>query len=109
MNRIKGAVTWAVDRYLGNFVSDIDPEQLKMDLWRGHVELTSLQLKPDLLQAKTPPTHICTPQLRPSKLTDVVTDPTHVAGRWAAVTYGRLCREGFSECDARHRCCQGCG
>lgn len=47
---IKNMVNGVIDRYLGRFVADIDTEQLKMDLWRGQVELTGLQLKPDIFQ-----------------------------------------------------------
>eukprot|EP01044_Picomonas_judraskeda_P019237 COSAG03_NODE_4011_length_1723_cov_1.081281_1_plen_369_part_10 len=50
LERMKGVLTWTIDRYLGTIVQDVNTEALKMDLWRGHVELTDLALREDVLQ-----------------------------------------------------------
>jgi hypothetical protein len=58
LGKIKGVLTWAVDHYLGQFVEDINTEALKMDLWRGHVELTDLIMRQDVLQTAGLPLNV---------------------------------------------------
>ena len=51
LERMKGVLTWAIDRYLGSIVTNVDSDALKTDLWRGNVELHGLQLRDDVLQS----------------------------------------------------------
>ncbi|XP_059641926.1 uncharacterized protein LOC132283907 [Cornus florida] len=40
-----------LQRYLGNYVKGLNKEALKISVWRGDVELTNMQLKPEALNA----------------------------------------------------------
>ncbi|XP_031385571.1 uncharacterized protein LOC116199374 isoform X2 [Punica granatum] len=40
-----------LQRYLGNYVRGLNKEALKISVWRGDVELTNMQLKPEALNA----------------------------------------------------------
>lgn len=43
-------VAYYLNKYLGKYVYGLDPESLKISVWRGDVELKNLQLKPEALQ-----------------------------------------------------------
>jgi vacuolar protein sorting-associated protein 13A/C len=43
-------VVFYLNKYLGKYVYGLDPESLKISVWRGDVQLTNLQLKPEALQ-----------------------------------------------------------
>ena len=43
-------VAYYLNQYLGKYVYGLDPESLKISVWRGDVELRNLQLKPEALQ-----------------------------------------------------------
>ncbi|KAG9142716.1 hypothetical protein Leryth_005471 [Lithospermum erythrorhizon] len=48
---LEDQVTYLLQRYLGNYVRGLSKEALKISVWRGDVELTNMQLKPEALNA----------------------------------------------------------
>lgn len=44
-------VSYYLTRYLGRYLDGLDPESLKISVWRGDVQLRNLSLKPEALQA----------------------------------------------------------
>jgi vacuolar protein sorting-associated protein 13A/C len=45
----EGQVAFYLNKYLGTYLEGIDPASLRISVFRGNVELTNLQLKPDAL------------------------------------------------------------
>ncbi|CAF1248487.1 unnamed protein product [Rotaria sordida] len=41
--------TYLIDKFLGDYIEDLDSKQLKIDLWHGDVVLENLSLKPNAL------------------------------------------------------------
>ncbi|POO03120.1 Vacuolar protein sorting-associated protein [Trema orientale] len=48
---LEDQVAYLLQRYLGNYVRGLNKEALKISVWRGDVELTNMQLKPEALNA----------------------------------------------------------
>ncbi|XP_024994007.1 uncharacterized protein LOC112527539 isoform X2 [Cynara cardunculus var. scolymus] len=48
---LEDQVAYLLQRYLGNYVRGLSKEALKISVWRGDVELTNMQLKPEALNA----------------------------------------------------------
>ncbi|XP_058190168.1 uncharacterized protein LOC131307586 isoform X5 [Rhododendron vialii] len=48
---LEDQVTYLLQRYLGNYVRGLNKEALKISVWKGDVELTNMQLKPEALNA----------------------------------------------------------
>ncbi|VFQ66400.1 unnamed protein product [Cuscuta campestris] len=48
---LEDQVAYLLQRYLGNYVSGLNKEALKISVWQGDVELTNMQLKPEALNA----------------------------------------------------------
>ena len=45
----EGQVAYYLNKYLGTYLEGIDSASLRISVFRGNVELTNLQLKPDAL------------------------------------------------------------
>ncbi|XP_047340404.1 uncharacterized protein LOC124943990 [Impatiens glandulifera] len=48
---LEDQVAYLLQRYLGNYVKGFNKEALKISVWKGNVELTNMQLKPEALNA----------------------------------------------------------
>ncbi|XWS38677.1 hypothetical protein CRYUN_Cryun19dG0151500 [Craigia yunnanensis] len=48
---LEDQVAYLLQRYLGNYVRGLNKEALKISVWKGDVELTNMQLKPEALNA----------------------------------------------------------
>nr|DAD18267.1 TPA_asm: hypothetical protein HUJ06_019730 [Nelumbo nucifera] len=48
---LEDQVAFLLQKYLGNYVQGLSKEALKISVWRGDVELTNMQLKPEALNA----------------------------------------------------------
>ncbi|XP_065619172.1 uncharacterized protein LOC112023786 [Quercus suber] len=48
---LEDQVASLLQRYLGNYVRGLNKEALKISVWKGNVELTNMQLKPEALNA----------------------------------------------------------
>lgn len=48
---LEDQVAYLLQRYLGNYVKGLSKEALKISVWKGDVELTNMQLKPEALNA----------------------------------------------------------
>lgn len=48
---LEDQVSNLLQRYLGNYVRGLNKEALKISVWKGDVELTNMQLKPEALNA----------------------------------------------------------
>ncbi|GAB2263603.1 hypothetical protein Droror1_Dr00025737 [Drosera rotundifolia] len=48
---LEDQVAYLLQRYLGNYVRGLSKEALKISVWKGDVELTNMQLKPEALNA----------------------------------------------------------
>ncbi|RWR80582.1 Pleckstrin domain-containing protein [Cinnamomum micranthum f. kanehirae] len=48
---LEDQVAYLLQKYLGNYVKGLSKEALKISAWRGDVELTNMQLKPEALNA----------------------------------------------------------
>ncbi|XP_058084436.1 uncharacterized protein LOC131232245 isoform X2 [Magnolia sinica] len=48
---LEDQVAFLLQKYLGNYVRGLNKEALKISAWRGDVELTNMQLKPEALNA----------------------------------------------------------
>ncbi|XP_057487524.1 uncharacterized protein LOC130773593 isoform X2 [Actinidia eriantha] len=48
---LEDQVAYLLQRYLGNYVRGLNKETLKISVWKGDVELTNMQLKPEALNA----------------------------------------------------------
>ncbi|KAG9452487.1 hypothetical protein H6P81_005391 [Aristolochia fimbriata] len=48
---LEDQVAFLLQKYLGNYVKGLSREALKISVWRGDVELTNMQLKPEALNA----------------------------------------------------------
>ncbi|XAR70582.1 hypothetical protein NMG60_11027485 [Bertholletia excelsa] len=48
---LEDQVAYLLQRYLGNYVRGLNKEALNISVWRGDVELTNMQLKPEALNA----------------------------------------------------------
>ncbi|XP_068635813.1 uncharacterized protein [Aristolochia californica] len=48
---LEDQVAFLLQKYLGNYVKGLNREALKISVWRGDVELTNMQLKPEALNA----------------------------------------------------------
>ncbi|VFR02184.1 unnamed protein product [Cuscuta campestris] len=48
---LKDQVAYLLQRYLGNYVSGLNREALKISVWQGDVELNNMQLKPEAFNA----------------------------------------------------------
>ncbi|CAL5359682.1 unnamed protein product [Camellia sinensis] len=48
---LEDQVASLLQRYLGNYVRGLNKEALKISVWKGDVELTNMQLKPEALNA----------------------------------------------------------
>ncbi|KAG0474781.1 hypothetical protein HPP92_014467 [Vanilla planifolia] len=46
---LEDQVAFLLQKYLGNYVRGLNKEALKISVWRGDVELTNMQLKPEAL------------------------------------------------------------
>ncbi|CAF0798201.1 unnamed protein product [Adineta steineri] len=45
----KRIIIYLIDKYLGNYIQNLDTQNLKFDLWHGNVTLENLNIKPDAL------------------------------------------------------------
>jgi vacuolar protein sorting-associated protein 13A/C len=48
---LEDQVAFLLQKYLGNYVRGLSKEALKISVWRGDVELTNMQLKPEALNS----------------------------------------------------------
>ncbi|XP_057872719.2 uncharacterized protein LOC131078906 isoform X2 [Cryptomeria japonica] len=48
---LEDKVAFLLQKYLGNYVKDLSKEDLKISVWRGDVELTNMELRPEALNA----------------------------------------------------------
>lgn len=48
---LEDQVAFLLQKYLGNYVRGLNKEALKISVWKGDVELTNMQLKPEALNA----------------------------------------------------------
>ncbi|GAB2273666.1 hypothetical protein Dimus_008448 [Dionaea muscipula] len=48
---LEDQVAYLLQRYLGNYVKGLSKEALKISVWKGDVELTNMQLKPEALNS----------------------------------------------------------
>lgn len=55
---LKDQVAHLLQRYLGNYVSGLNREALKISVWQGDVELNNMQLKPEAFNALKLPVRI---------------------------------------------------
>ena len=46
---LEGQVAYYLNRYLGKYVHGLDPQSLKISVFKGDVQLHNLQLKPEAL------------------------------------------------------------
>jgi hypothetical protein len=51
----EGLISSVLNRVLGNFVENLDAQQLNISLWNGSVSLTDLQVKSTLFDAMPVP------------------------------------------------------
>ncbi|KMZ64417.1 hypothetical protein ZOSMA_36G00200 [Zostera marina] len=55
---LEDQVTYLLQRYLGNYVLGLNRETLKISVWKGDVELTNMQLKPEALNSLNLPVKV---------------------------------------------------
>ncbi|KAI4338425.1 hypothetical protein MLD38_023489 [Melastoma candidum] len=55
---LEDQVAFLLQRYLGNYVRGLNKEALKISVWKGDVELTNMQLKPEALNALNLPVKV---------------------------------------------------
>ena len=48
---LEGQVAFYLNKYLGNYVYGLDPQSLKISVFKGDVQLNNLHLKPEALNA----------------------------------------------------------
>ena len=48
---LEGQVAFYLNKYLGSYVYGLDPQSLKISVFKGDVQLNNLHLKPDALNA----------------------------------------------------------
>ena len=48
---LEGQLAFYLNKYLGQYVSGLDPESLRVSVWKGDIELRNLQLRPEALDA----------------------------------------------------------
>ncbi|CAA6669753.1 unnamed protein product [Spirodela intermedia] len=65
---LEDQVASLLQRYLGNYVRGLNKEALKISVWKGDVELTNMQLKPEALNALKLPVKVKAGFLGPSEL-----------------------------------------
>lgn len=46
----EGQVAYYLNKYLGQYLSGLDSDSLRISVWRGDVELRNLSLKPEALE-----------------------------------------------------------
>ncbi|WVZ57683.1 hypothetical protein U9M48_008037 [Paspalum notatum var. saurae] len=55
---LEDQVAFLLQKYLGNYVRGLSKEALKISVWRGDVELTNMQLKPEALNSLKLPVRV---------------------------------------------------
>ncbi|KAK3153327.1 hypothetical protein QOZ80_2BG0170820 [Eleusine coracana subsp. coracana] len=55
---LEDQVAFLLQKYLGNYVRGLNKEALKISVWRGDVELTNMQLKPEALNSLKLPVRV---------------------------------------------------
>uniref|UniRef100_A0A7N0VMH0 PH domain-containing protein n=1 Tax=Kalanchoe fedtschenkoi TaxID=63787 RepID=A0A7N0VMH0_KALFE len=55
---LEDQVAYFLQKYLGNYVRGLNKEALSISVWRGDVELTNMQLKPEALNALNLPVKV---------------------------------------------------
>lgn len=48
---LEGQVAFYLNKYLGSYVYGLDPQSLKISVFKGDVQLNNLHLRPDALNA----------------------------------------------------------
>ncbi len=52
---LEGLISSVLNRVLGNFIENLDSEQLKISLWSSNVKLENLQIKPTIFDSMPVP------------------------------------------------------
>lgn len=52
---LEGLISSVLNRVLGNFIENLDSEQLKISLWQSNVKLENLQIKPTIFDSMPVP------------------------------------------------------